>query len=420
MQIAGTSNAASAYASSSSARSGTAVSAPKSGSPSGGSVPQPVDQFAPGTRHRPKKGKGNYKKPKVRRPPAPKLSPEQLQARQAMQKRLDQQRMASAMGKSELFEPGAATPLPPYEAMARQAAENSKLPVPEPIVPEVPSAIETAALPETAPVAATEALETTAEAAAQEQLTVNVGPGQMDITAQMLDKPSPESSGILGTALGVGLAASTLTAYIARDSLNPLVGAQIIGQAAIDAAPGALDAALWAAPKVVDGALWLGPQIVNAAPAVVDGALWLGPALVEGTTDFIANAPGYLQTGINGLQTAQEATVDAAYITAEALVDAGQVTAEAVVDATPVVIQGAKDFATFVQNFEFPTAAAPAEGGSSPFSLENIAADPGAAIAAAVENPAAAGEAIAEVLAGNEQAAAAAEQLGIPLPGVLL
>lgn len=415
MQIAGTSNAASAYASNSSMRSAPAVAA-KPGAASGGSVPQPVDQFAPGTRHRPKKGKGNYKKPKVRRPPTPQLSPEQLQARQAMQKRLDQQRMASAIGKSELFEPGAAMPLPAYDAMSRQAMAPPPLPPPEPAVPEV---LETAALPETAPVTATGAVETTAEAVSNEPLTVNVGPGQMDITAQMLDKPSPESSGILGTALGVGLAASTLTAYIARDSLNPLVGAQIIGQAAIDAAPGALDAALWAAPKVVDGAVWLGPKVVEAAPGVVDGALWLGPKIVEGTTDFIANAPGYLQTGLNGLETAKDATIDAGIVTGEALVDATKVSAEAVRDATPVVIQGAKDFATFVQNFQLP-AAEPGADPADPFTIDNLFNNPGDFAVAVADNPTAASAAIAEAIGGNEEVAAVAKNLGLPLPAAFL
>lgn len=378
MEIAGTSNAASIWPQSTAARTGSAVAGTSNpGASSGSTVTQPVDQYLPGTRHRPKKGKGNYKKPKVRRPPAPKLDPEQLQARHAMQKRLDQQRMSAAIEKSGMYLPGTPVPLPALAALTAKPA----------LIPPTPR-IEPPALP--VPEAPVETLAETTETAAisQDPTVVNIGPGKMDITAEMLEKESPESSGVLGTALGVGLAASALTAYIAEDSLNPLVGAQIIGEAAVDAAPAVLDGALWLGPKIVDGALWLGPKAVDAAvtlgPQAVDGALWLGPAIVEGTTDFIANAPGYLQTGVNGLQTA-----------GEAVVDAGTATAEAVVDATPVVIEGAQDFANFVQNFKLPSGSAPTDS-SSPFTLDNIASDPGAAVIAAVTDPAAAGAAAAD------------------------
>jgi len=380
MEIAGTSNAASAYAPSSLGQGLVASSsAAKSANSSSSATSQPIDQFTPGTRHRPKKGKGNYKKPRVRPPPSNKLDQEQLQAHHALLKRLDQERMASAIRKTQMYLPGAPMPLPAL------AAAKLATPTSPPIEASAPLATE-------APV--TSAAETTAQSAAtgavaQNPPVVNVGPGQLDITAEMQPKPSTESSGILGTALGVGLAASELTAYIARDSLNPLVGAKIIGEAAVNAAPAVLDGALWAAPKVVDGAAWLGPKavdtVVTRGPQAVDAALWLGPKIVEGTTDFIANAPGYLQTGVNGLQTAGDAVVNAA-----------QVSTNAVVEATPVAIQGAQDFATFVQNFQLPSGSTPTD--SSPFTLSNIASDPGGAVVAAVTNPAAAGVAVADAL----------------------
>lgn len=380
MEIAGTSNAATTYASNTSARNGITATIPKPSASSGSSIPQPIDQFTPGTRHRPKKGKGNYKKPRVRPPPSNKLDQEQLQSHHALRKRLDQERMTSAIRKTQMYLPGAPMPLPALAATQ----------FPAPTIPPIEASVSPAT-----EVPATSAAETTTQSTAtgagvQDPLTVNVGPGQLDITATMLEKESPESSGILGTALGVGLAASELTAYIARDSLNPLVGAQIIGEAAVDAAPAVLDGALWAAPKVVDGAVWLGPKAVDAAvtrgPQAVDGALWLGPKIVEGTTDFIANAPGYLQTGVNGLQTAGDAVVNAA-----------QVSATAVVEATPVAIQGAQDFATFVQNYQLPSGNTPAD--SSPFALSSIASDPGGAVVAAVSDPVAASAAVADALA---------------------
>jgi len=392
MEIGGTSSASSAYAPSPLGQGlAASSSAAKSGSSSSSAISQPVDQYLPGTRHRPKKGKGNYKKPKIRPPPSNKLDQEQLQARHALTKRLDQERLASAIRKSDMYLPGAPMPLP---ALNAAQIPNPKLPTIE--VPPPATEITT-----TPPVEAT-APSTAPETLAQDPLTVNVGPGKMDITAEMLEKPSPESSGILGTALGVGLAASELTAYFGANSLNPLVGAQMIGEAAVDAAPAVLDGALWLGPKIADAAVTLGPQAVDAAvtlgPQAVDGALWLGPKIVEGTTDFIANAPGYFDTGVNGLQTAGDAVVNAA-----------QVSANAVVDATPVVIQGAQDFATFVQNFQLPSGSAPTDS-SSPFTLSNIASDPAGAVAAAVTNPVAAGTAVADALATTPAAVSESTQ----------